>query len=114
MIIIFRDYDRPVRQIDNIPKENLEMIKEWLNSQDILFIEGGTVNIKWDKFLKDVLEDPQKFIEDGGWAGFLDESDDEDEEIEEEDSEYSEKENEVEDDDDDFDFEDELEEENED
>lgn len=34
------------------------MIKEWLNSQDILFIEGGTVSIKWDKFLKDVLEDP--------------------------------------------------------
>lgn len=58
LIIIFKDYSRQVKHIDNIPKENLEMIKDWLNSQDILFIEGGTINIKWDKFLKDVVEDP--------------------------------------------------------
>lgn len=80
LIIIFKDYSRPVKQIDHVPKEKLEGIKEWLNSQDILFIEGGTINIKWDKFLKDVIQDPQQFIEDGAWAGFLDESNEEEEE----------------------------------
>lgn len=62
MILIFRDYTRPVKSIDNIPKENLDTIKEWLNQNDILFIEGGTINIKWDKFLKNILEDPEDFI----------------------------------------------------
>jgi nucleosome binding factor SPN SPT16 subunit len=47
-----------VKRIDNIPKENLDMIKEWLNVQNILFIEGGAINIKWEKFLKDILDDP--------------------------------------------------------
>lgn len=79
MIIIFKDYTRPVKTIDNIPKENLEAIKEWLNSQDLLFIEGGTINIKWDKYLKSVLSDPQKFLNEGGWAGFQDDSESEEE-----------------------------------
>ena len=88
MIIIFKDYTKPVKTIDNIPKENLESIKEWLNSQDILIIQGGTINIKWDKFLKNVLQDPQKFIDEGAWSGFCTESDSEEEEELEEDEEY--------------------------
>lgn len=58
LALIFKDYSRTVKTIDNIPKENLDSIKEWLNSHDILFLEGGTMNIKWDKYLKSVLSDP--------------------------------------------------------
>lgn len=113
MIIIFKDYTKPVKTIDNIPKENLESIKEWLNSQDILIIQGGTINIKWDKFLKNVLQDPQKFIDEGAWSGFCTESDSEEEEELEEDEEYDGSDEEEEEEDDDFDFEEEFEEEGE-
>lgn len=110
MIVIFKDYTKPVKRIDNIPKENLDMIKEWLNSQDILFIEGGAISIKWEKFLKDILEDPEEFIKEGAWAGFQEESEEEDE-IDDQDTEYKDEEDEEEEEDDDFDFEEELEEE---
>jgi nucleosome binding factor SPN SPT16 subunit len=52
MIVIFKDYRRPVVNIDNIPKNDLDTIKVWLNDNDILFFEGGAINIKWDKYLK--------------------------------------------------------------
>lgn len=79
LILIYKDYTKPVRHIDNIPKVNLQQIKEWLNSENILFIEGGNINIKWDKYLKTVVEDPEAFIQDGGWTGFM-ESDSSEEE----------------------------------
>jgi nucleosome binding factor SPN SPT16 subunit len=71
MVIIFRDYNKPVKHIDNIPKTNLAQIKEWLNSLNVLFIEGGAINIKWDKYLKTIVEDPEEFIKQGGWSGFM-------------------------------------------
>ena len=62
MIIIFKDYKRPVVNIDNIPKIDLDKIKIWLNDNNIIFIEGGAINIRWDKYLKKVLEDPEDFV----------------------------------------------------
>ena len=44
-----------------------------------MFIIGGNVNIKWDKYLKKILEDPKSFVEEGAWAAFADNSDDEEE-----------------------------------
>lgn len=36
------------------------------------------MNLKWDKFLKKIVDDPEKFIlEEGGWHAFADYSDDE-------------------------------------
>ena len=56
-------------------------MKEWITTHNLVFIEGGTVNVKWDKFLKKIIEDPQKFIiEEGGWYGFVVDSDDDSEE----------------------------------
>ncbi len=100
MVIIFKDYNKPVKHIDNIPKTSLQLIKEWLNSLNILFIEGGAINIKWDKYLKTIVDDPEEFIKQGGWLGFM-ESDSEEEEDSEED--VSEEEFEAESDDDDVD-----------
>ena len=48
--------------------------------QDILFMQGSTLNIKWDNFLKRIKNDPEKFFEEGGWEPFfIDSEDDEDE-----------------------------------
>lgn len=30
MILVFKDYTRPVQIVSNIPKQNLEQIREWL------------------------------------------------------------------------------------
>lgn len=80
MVVIYKDYSRPVQTISNIPKTNITAIKEWINNQDILFFEGGTINLKWDKFLKKIRDDPETFInEEGGWYAFADDSDEEDE-----------------------------------
>lgn len=78
MVFIFKDYNKPVKHIDNIPKSNLWSIKEWFNSLNILIIEGGAINIKWDKYLKTIVDDPEEFIKEGGWSGFM-ESESEDE-----------------------------------
>lgn len=80
LVVVFKDYSRPVQTINNIPKTNITAIKEWINNQDIVFFEGGTINLKWDKFLKKIREDPETFInEEGGWYAFVDDSDEEDE-----------------------------------
>ena len=114
LVIIFRDYNKPVKHIDNIPKTNLWQIKEWLNSLNILIIEGGAINIKWDKYLKTIVEDPEEFIKQGGWSGFM-ESDSEIAEEDEEESQDEEFEGTEDDEEDDDEFdEDEFDEEDED
>ena len=72
MIIIFKDYSRNVHSICNIPKSEVEKIRNWLDSKDILFFEGGKINLKWDNILKKIRENAKEFIfEDGGWRGFF-------------------------------------------
>lgn len=106
LIIIFKNYTKPVKHIDNIPKTSLAMIKEWLNSENILFIEGGNINIKWDKYLKTIVDDPDTFIKEGGWAGFMESDESGSEEGSDkgdtEDSEFNEESEDDEEDDEDF------------
>ena len=72
LIIIFKDYSRSVQSISNIPKSDVEKIRHWLDSKDILFFEGGKINLKWDNILKKIRENAKEFIfEDGGWRGFF-------------------------------------------
>ena len=92
MIIVFKDYTRPVLTINNVEKSELINMKIWLDGQDILIIEGGTLNLKWDNLLKQIRQDPKKFfIEDGGWRAFIEDDEElEDEEEEDDSSFYSE------------------------
>ena len=91
LIIIFKDYSRSVQTISNIPKSDLEKIRHWLDTKDILFFEGGKINLKWDNILKKIRENAHEFIfEDGGWRGFFeDDDDDADEQREDKDEESS-------------------------
>ena len=79
MIIIFKDYSRTVHNICNIPKSEVEKIRNWLDSKNILFFEGGKINLKWDNILKNIRENAKEFIfEEGGWRGFFDDESDDD------------------------------------
>ena len=85
MAIVFRDFTREVHRIDAIDTKHLETIKEWLNSLGVKYYESK-MNLNWKPILKTILDDPAKFVEEGGWD-FLDleKRDDEDEDEEESD-----------------------------
>jgi nucleosome binding factor SPN SPT16 subunit len=84
MVFIWKDLNRDVGRIDAIPSKNLETIKDWLNSIEIKFYESK-VNLNWKNIAKSIKEDPEGFVENGGWS-FLDaeatDSEDEDQEME--------------------------------
>ncbi|KAK6915716.1 FACT complex subunit Spt16, N-terminal lobe domain [Dillenia turbinata] len=66
MAIVFKDFKRDVLRIDSIPSTSLDGIKEWLDTTDIKYYESR-LNLNWRPILKTITDDPEKFIEDGGW-----------------------------------------------
>jgi nucleosome binding factor SPN SPT16 subunit len=85
MVVIFKDYSRPVQHINTIPMESIDLVKDWLDSVDIAYYEGN-LNLQWGTIMKTVQADPHEFYKTGGW-GFLStesDSDNEDQESEEE------------------------------
>lgn len=87
LVFVFKDFHRPVAQINSIPMESLENVKEWLDSSNIAFTEGP-LNLNWPTIMKTVTSDPHAFFADGGWSFLQIHSDDEDDEEEEEESEF--------------------------
>ena len=79
MAIIFKDFSRDVHRIDQIPVQNLENIKQWLGTLDIKYYEGKS-NLNWKPLLKQIKEDPDDWLESGGWEFLNNEIDDDDEE----------------------------------
>lgn len=66
MAIVFKDFSKDVFRIDSIPSSSLEGVKEWLDTTDIKYYESR-LNLNWRPILKTIIDDPEKFIEDGGW-----------------------------------------------
>lgn len=66
MTIVFKDFKRDVFRIDSIPSSSLDGIKEWLDTTDLKYYESR-LNLNWRPILKTITDDPEKFIEDGGW-----------------------------------------------
>ncbi|KAJ6397347.1 hypothetical protein OIU77_018376 [Salix suchowensis] len=66
MTIVFKDFKRDVLRIDSIPSTALDGIKEWLDTTDIKYYESR-LNLNWRQILKTITDDPQSFIDDGGW-----------------------------------------------
>ncbi|KAI8610260.1 FACT complex subunit-domain-containing protein [Chytriomyces sp. MP71] len=83
MVIVFKDFSRPVQHINTIHTDQLENVKEWLDSVDVPFTEGPT-NLSWPQIMKTVNESPFDFFNEGGWSFLGSGSDDEDEEEDEE------------------------------
>ncbi|XP_043701550.1 FACT complex subunit SPT16-like isoform X2 [Telopea speciosissima] len=66
MAIVFKDFKKSVLRIDSIPSSSLEGIKEWLDAADIKYYESR-MNLNWAPILKRITDDPQGFIDEGGW-----------------------------------------------
>ncbi|KAH7834353.1 hypothetical protein Vadar_015117 [Vaccinium darrowii] len=66
MAIVFKDFKRDVLRIDSIPSTSLDGIKEWLDTTDIKYYESR-LNLNWRPILKTITDDPERFLEDGGW-----------------------------------------------
>ncbi|GAA5853260.1 hypothetical protein JCM9279_006278 [Rhodotorula babjevae] len=75
LVFVFQDFARAPVHINTIPSNQLDNVKEWLDSVDIPFSEGP-VNLNWQAIMKTVNDDPYEFFKEGGW-GFLMEQEDE-------------------------------------
>ena len=64
--LIFKDHKQSPLIITSIPAENLEPLKNWLDSTDILYAESK-INLNWTNIMKAVNDDPVGFYESGGW-----------------------------------------------
>ncbi|VAH41306.1 unnamed protein product [Triticum turgidum subsp. durum] len=88
MAIVFKDFKKDVLRIDSIPSTSLDAIKEWLDTTDLKYYESR-LNLNWRPILKTIIDDPQKFVDDGGWEFLnMEASDSEAEETEESDQGY--------------------------
>eukprot|EP00371_Babesia_bovis_P001145 XP_001609792.1 transcriptional regulator [Babesia bovis T2Bo] len=87
MVLVNKDYSKAVRRIDLIPVEYLDVLKSWLNELDMVWYEGKN-NLQWTNILKTILDDVDAFVENGGFDGFLGESEGEEESLDDEDEEY--------------------------
>eukprot|EP01114_Cavostelium_apophysatum_P012426 TRINITY_DN2775_c0_g3_i1.p1 TRINITY_DN2775_c0_g3~~TRINITY_DN2775_c0_g3_i1.p1 ORF type:complete len:1099 (-),score=397.86 TRINITY_DN2775_c0_g3_i1:68-3364(-) len=77
VVFIYKDYTRPVTHVNSIPVDQLDTLKEWLDSCDIIYYEG-TQSLNWPRIMAQINADPKKFLfEDGGWKFLSNESDDE-------------------------------------
>uniref|UniRef100_A0A1D1XXQ6 FACT complex subunit n=1 Tax=Anthurium amnicola TaxID=1678845 RepID=A0A1D1XXQ6_9ARAE len=83
MAIVFKDFKKDVMRIDSIPTTSVDGIKEWLDTTDIKYYESR-LNLNWRPILKTITDDPEKFIEDGGWEFLNMEASDSDSENSEE------------------------------
>ena len=57
MVIVFKDYTKPVVNISAIPVFQLDLIKDWLTETDLKYFEGIT-NLVWNMIMKTIKEDP--------------------------------------------------------
>ena len=78
MAIVFKDFTKDVHRIDQIPIQNLDNIKQWLATLDIKYYEGKA-NLNWKPLLRQIKENPDEWLESGGWEFLNNEIDDDDE-----------------------------------
>ena len=75
MAVIFKDFSRDAHRIDQIPVQHLDNIKQWLGTLDIKYYEGKS-NLNWKPLLRQIKEDPDEWLEGGGWEFLNNELDD--------------------------------------
>jgi nucleosome binding factor SPN SPT16 subunit len=87
MVIVFSDFNRTPMHINTIPVENLDPVKDWLDSVDIPFSQGP-LNLNWTPIMKTIQANPYEFFKGGGWDFLNEESDDEGSDESEEESAF--------------------------
>ncbi|KAK7693287.1 hypothetical protein QCA50_002854 [Cerrena zonata] len=67
MVLVFKDFTKAPLHINSIPSQQLDDVKNWLDSVDIPLAEGP-VNLNWGPIMKTINEDPYDFFQNGGWT----------------------------------------------
>ncbi|KAG9016211.1 FACT complex subunit spt16 [Tulasnella sp. JGI-2019a] len=67
LVFIFKDFSRPPLHLNSIPSNQLDNVKEWLDSVEVPLAEGP-VNLNWSNIMKNVNESPYEFFKEGGWS----------------------------------------------
>ncbi|KAH8829607.1 FACT complex subunit SPT16 [Flagelloscypha sp. PMI_526] len=70
MRLVFKDFTKPIVQINSIDSKSLEDVKNWLDSVDIAIAESQ-LNLNWGPIMKHINENPHAFFQEGGWSTFL-------------------------------------------
>jgi nucleosome binding factor SPN SPT16 subunit len=102
LVLVMKDYTKPVVTISAIPVFQLDLIKDWLTETELKYFEGIT-NLVWNNIMKTIRDDPDwDPWGPEGWNSILS-NDDEDEAQGEdpdgEDEEYNDEEDEEDEDD---------------
>ncbi|PVU99977.1 hypothetical protein BB559_000235 [Furculomyces boomerangus] len=87
IVLVFKNYKKTPIHINTVPMEQVDDVKEWLDSVNIPFTEGP-VNLNWTQIMKTINEDPVGFFEDGGWSFLQESSDNETGDSDNEESEF--------------------------
>ena len=72
LVLISKDFQN-FKRICSIPNEQLEMIKNWLDSINIVYSEGPMC-LNWANILGHIRGDFEGFVNDGGWSFILDQN----------------------------------------
>jgi len=65
MAIIFRDF-HTFKRINSIPRESIDLIKQYLNEIGIIFAEG-LIPMNWNNVLGSIRDDFEAFLEGAAW-----------------------------------------------
>ncbi|XP_073362811.1 FACT complex subunit SPT16-like [Aegilops tauschii subsp. strangulata] len=88
MAIMFKDLKKDVLRIDSIQSTSLDAMKEWIDTTDLKYFQSR-LYLNWRPMLKTIIDDPQKFVDDGGWEFLnMEASDSGEDETEESDQGY--------------------------
>ncbi|CAF1415059.1 unnamed protein product [Didymodactylos carnosus] len=67
MVFVLKDYQKKVQTIQAIPMNELDHIKDWLNSCELCYTEGPQA-LNWAKIMKTITDDLTGFFQQGGWS----------------------------------------------
>jgi len=74
MAIIFRDF-HTFKRINSIPRESIDLIKQYLNEVGIIFSEG-LIPMNWNNVLGSIRDDFEAFLDGSGWRCLQDDKED--------------------------------------
>jgi nucleosome binding factor SPN SPT16 subunit len=90
LVLVFKDYTKPVVNIASIPMKSLDVIKKWLSEVGIKYFEGAQ-SLVWAKVLKTIREEEDwEPWGENGWNDILNTEAADDEEIDEDPDVYEE------------------------
>ncbi|CCW67485.1 unnamed protein product [Phytomonas sp. Hart1] len=91
LTLVMKDYTKPVVTINSIPRQFLDILKDWCLVARLYYMET-TVNPNWKVTLKDIQDDTEwdPWLSGAGWSVLNDDADEEDEETDSDSTYYEE------------------------